>query len=253
MVTVTITHTLAFIMRYIIAFSILTILLGCSSKLEQEETVDSDDLICSYETTIAIELLKNDTLQFILINEFPRYERELNQLLIKSNIQLHLIGSMHGEGYCQKVVMDSVINERYGSEFRIKIENEADSLFLESNRDSIFSGQHLDKRPTLSSNSGANGQDEIIKILNQKHLLNDSLELISNVVEAPYFVVRFTVSKDGTSSNAKITERNSTSNYTYLEGIILNEINGLTNWSAGQIRNESVSSAIDVAIAVKKK
>jgi hypothetical protein len=209
--------------------------------------------MCYEETKEATELLNNDTVQLILINEFPPYEKELNKLLTESNVQLRLIASMHGEGSCLRAVMDSVINERFGSDFRTKILNEAGSLFLESNKDSIFQEQQLDKRPTLASNSGVNGQDEIIKRLNSKFSNDDTIELISNIVNSPYFKVKFKVSTDGTSSNAEIIERNSTDDFTELERIIINEINGLTDWTAGQIRNESVSSTIEIAIAVNKK
>lgn len=239
-------------MKELITFLIL-IFFGCASDSKKEDFIDSQDWICNEEKEIAKELLKKDTIQFILINEFPRFEKELNELLRTSNIQLQIIGSMHGEGYCQKAMMDSVINERFGLEFETNIKNKADSLFLDSRRYSIFPEQQLDKQPTLALNPNTNGQDEIIKRLNKKNLKGDSIELISNIVNVPYFVVKFNVSKDGISSNAEIIERNSTSDFIYLEEIIVNEINGLTDWSAGQIRNENVSSVIDIAIAVRKK
>lgn len=215
--------------------------------------VDLDDMMCNDETKEAIEFIKKDTLQLVLINDFPRYEKELSELLSQANIQLLLIASMHGEGTCLRAVMDSVINERFGSDFRMKIKDKADSLFFVSNKESIFPEQQLDKRPTLASNPDSNGQDEIIKRLNKKYLQLDSIQLRSNIVNAPYFVVRFTVAKDGTSSNAEIVERNSTHNFINLEKIIIDEINSLNEWKAGQIRNESVSSIMDVAIAVNEK
>ena len=212
-----------------------------------------EDLICQEETKKAFELLRNDTVQLVLINELPRYEKELIEILNESKIQLVLVASIHDEGYCQKYVMDSAINERFGSNYLTQIKNQADSLFLASNRDSIFPEQQLDERPTLATNPSFNGQGEIIKRLNKKYFVKDSIELISNVVNAPYFVVSFNVNVNGVSSKASITERNSTEDYQELENLIVNEINGLTEWTAGKIRDESVSSRIDVAIAVNKK
>ncbi|WP_375579368.1 hypothetical protein ABWH96_20655 [Marivirga tractuosa] len=239
-------------MRYTITFFIL-IIFGCSSKPNKEDVVDLEDAICEEEIEQAFKLLKKDTVQYVLINEIPRYERELRQVLSESNIQLELVASMHGEGYCQKSVMDSVINERFGSNYLMLIKNQADSLFLATNRGSVFPEQQLDERPLLATNPNFNGQEEIIKRLNKKTFAKDSIELISNIVNAPYFVVSFIVNKDGESSNAEITERNATDDYMELENVIINEINGLTDWTAGKIRNEIVSSKIEVAIAVNDK
>ncbi|HHC78420.1 MAG TPA: hypothetical protein ENK46_00955 [Flavobacteriia bacterium] len=241
-------------MRYLILFFIL-ILFSCSSKPEKRkddnlEIIELDDWICNNEKKEALNLLKNDSVYFVLINEFPRYQKQLRKLLIKSNLQLEIIGSMHGEGFCLKAFMDSVINVRFGINFRKEIEDRADSLFLELNKGSIFAEKQLDKRPILASDTS--GQVEIIRRLNSKILNRDSVRLTSNIVNSPYFVVRFVVEKKGISRDAIIIERHTVEKFKNLEKLIINEINGLNGWSAGKIRNENVDSSIEVAIAIKK-
>ena len=238
-------------MRYSIIFFIL-ILFSCSSESKKEATTAMETLNCDEETAEAIKKIKSDSVQFVLINEFPRYKDELVEVLSELNIQLVLKTSMHGEGYCQKSIMDSVISQRFGSNFIAQIKNQSDSLFLESNRGSIFPEKQLDERPILAGNTNLNGQEVIIKRLNKNQFSNDSIELKSNIVNAPYFVVSFYVKVDGTSSNATITERNSTDGYGRLENIIMDEINRLNEWTPGNIRNERVSSEVEVAIAINE-
>lgn len=231
---------------------ILTLItFGCSSPKNQGQESESHN--CNEERQTALENAKQQNLTYVLVNDFPRYALQLGQLLKSRNISLKTIGSFHGEGYCFKSTMDSLIARKHGVNFIKELENEADILFLDYNQGGIFLLNEVDSLPKLSSTKNLNFQEEIVDRLNNNPAIPDSINFVSNMIGNSYFELSFILSDRGEASNTEILEHNSTAAYTFLERHIINQINNSQNWTPAKIREQDISCSVNVSIAITQK
>ncbi len=185
------------------------------------------------------------------INGEPlRYESELEDLLGQKGIKYSI--DPFGHAYeCYDLVMDSLIKVKFGDNFVDKLKLVADSLFFEKRKSGTFDYSEVDTW-ALRRNSGDQlGGDFVVNYLNEKLTSKSTFRFVSNTVDRSYFLIEFTVDKDGKTKNIEIKERNNTETFKGAEEIILDEITKITDWTPATIKNQPVTAKFQMGVAIE--
>jgi hypothetical protein len=146
--------------------------------------------------------------------------------------------------------MDSLIKIKLGDEFIGKLKSEADSLFFERRKAGTFDYYEVDTWALRKNSNYSLGGDFMINYLNSTIPPNAYFRFISNIIDRPYYLLEFTINKDGSTSNATIKERNNTEKFKNLEDIIVKEVNQVNDWIPATIRNQVVTAKFQMGVAI---
>jgi hypothetical protein len=179
-----------------------------------------------------------------------RYESELKDLLEQKGIKYSL--DPFGHAYeCYDLVMDSLIEVKFGRDFINKLKLVADSLFFEKRKKGTFDYTEVDTWALRKNSSDQLGEDFIINYLNEKLSPNSAFRFVSNTVDRPYYLIDFTVDKDGGTGGIEIKERNNTAKFEGAEEIILQELNKIKNWTPATIKSQPVTAKFQMGVAIE--
>jgi hypothetical protein len=182
--------------------------------------------------------------------ESLRYESELEALLGQKGIKYSL--DPFGHAYeCYDLVMDSLIKVKFGDDFVDKLKLVADSLFFEKRKNGTFDYSEVDTWALRKNSDDKLGGDFVINYLNEKLTPKSSFRFVSNTVDRPYYLIEFTVDKDGETKNIEIKERNNTEKFKGTEEIILKEISNIHDWTPATIKNEPVTAKFQIGVAIE--
>jgi hypothetical protein len=185
------------------------------------------------------------------INGEPlRYQSELEDLLRQKGIKYSIDPFGH-EYECYDLVMDSLIKIKFGDDFVDKLKLVADSLFFEKRKNGTFDYSEVDTWPLRKNSDDQLGGDFVINYLNEKLTPKSSFRFISNTVDRPYYLIEFTVDKDGETKNIEIKERNNTEKFNGTEEIILNEVGKIKDWTPATIKNRAVTAKFQMGVAIE--
>lgn len=156
-----------------------------------------------------------------------------------------------GHAYeCYDLVMDSLIKIKFGDHFVDNLKLVADSLFFEKRKDGTFNYYEVDTWALRKDNETQLSGDFIINYLNDKLTPKSKFKFVSNTLDRPYYLIEFTVDKDGETKNIEIKERNNTEEFKETEEIILKEIIKIKDWTPPTIRNQPVTAKFQMGVAI---
>jgi hypothetical protein len=204
---------------------------------------------CQFGRQEGLDDYENGILHFI--NGEPlRYEAELKDLLGREGIKYST--DPFGHGYeCYDLVMDSLIKVKYGNDFVDKLKLVADNLFFEKRKNGTFDYSEVDTWALRKNSDDQLGGDFIINYLNEKLTAKSPFRFVSNTVDRPYYLIGFTVDKDGETKNIEIKERNNTEKFKGTEEIILKEISKVKDWTPAKIKNQPVTAKFQIGVAIE--
>ncbi len=185
------------------------------------------------------------------INGEPlRYESEMEDLLRQKGIKYSI--DPFGHAYeCYDLVMDSLIKVKFGDDFVDKLKLVADSLFFEKRKNGTFDYYEVDTWALRKNSNYQLGGDFVINYLNEKLTPKSSFRFVSNTVDRPYYLIEFTVDKDGETKNGEIKERNNTEKFKDAEEIILREITKIKDWTPATIKDQPVTAKFQMGVAIE--
>ncbi len=179
-----------------------------------------------------------------------RYELELVDLLGQNGIKYSI--DPFGHAYeCYDLVMDSLIKVKFGDDFVDKLKLAADSLFFEKRKNETFDYSEVDTWALRNNSNDQLGGDFVINYLNEKLTPKSSFRFVSNTVDRPYYLIEFTVDKDGETKNVEIKERNGTEPFPRTEELIVKEVSKIKDWTPATIRNQPVTAKFQKGVAIE--
>ena len=207
--------------------------------------------LCQLGRQEGLDDYRKGTLHFIN-GQSLRYEKELEDLLGQKAIKYS--SDSFGHAYeCYDMVMDSLIKVKFGDDFIDKLKLVADSLFFDKRKNGIFDYFEVDTWALRENNDDQLGGEFIINYLNKKLTPKSSFRFVSNTVDRPYYLIEFTVDRDGGTKNTEIKERNNTERFAGTEEMIINEIGKIKNWIPPTIRNQSVAAKFQIGVAIESE
>jgi hypothetical protein len=226
-------------------FSILLlIIISCTQKHSDTRTITS----CELGRQEAINDYKEGILHYIN-GQLVRYGQELSDLLNQNGIKYSTDPFGH-EYECYDLVMDSLIKVKFGDHFIDNLKLVADSLFFEKRKGGTFNYNEVDTWALRKDNETQLGGDFIINYLNDKLTPKSKFKFVSNILDRPYYLIEFTVDKEGETKNIEIKERNNTERFKETEEIILKEIIKIKDWTPPTIRKQPVTAKFQMGVAI---
>jgi hypothetical protein len=231
-------------MRFLLTISLLTFF-SCQQKHPDTGALTSCEIgrqkgLADYEKGI-LHYINGQSL---------RYGQELEDLLNQNGIKYST--DPFGHAYeCYDLVMDSLIKVKFGDNFVDNLKLVADSLFFEKRKDGPFDYYEVDTWALRKDNENQLGGDFIINYLNDKLTPKSTFKFVSNTGDRPYYLIEFTVDKDGETKNIEIKERNNTETFKGTEEIILQEIIKIKDWTPPTIRNQPVTAKFQMGVAIE--
>jgi hypothetical protein len=236
----------------------LLILTSCSHIQNQvtdhnESPEESDREFCNDERQEAKENLKTGCVYYVINLSiggwFPRYEKELEQVLKSYNVELEIYPVscvVPNDGYCYKQFMDSVLISRYGSDFSNMINQKADSLFASKRHEKIYSDWEVDEQPFISETIINETGDPFIDLLNSALDTTSEFRYVSNCIGFSHFIIEYTVDSLGKSSNCIVVEEEFINNENEvtkdrLRKELINKVNSMTIWTPGLLLGNKVT------------
>ena len=178
-----------------------------------------------------------------------RYRSELKDLLEQQGIRYTMDPMGHAYG-CERVVADSLIKIKFGENFIDELELVADSFYFEKRKNGTFPYYDLDTWALRKNNDNSLGGDFVINYLNERLTPKSSFRFISNIVNSPYYLIEFTIDKEGRTMDVEIKERNNTGRFAGTEELIIKEISKLKDWIPATIRNQPVTARFQMGVAI---
>jgi hypothetical protein len=206
---------------------------------------------CELERREALDDYEKGVLHYI--NGEPlRYESELVDLFGQNGIKYSI--DPFGHAYeCYDQVMDSLIKVKFGDGFLEKLKLVADSLFFEKRKNGTFDYSQVDTWALRKNSDDQLGGDFVINYLNKELTTKSSFRFVSNTIDRPYYLIQFTVDKDGETKNIEIIERNNTEKFEGTEELILREISKIKDWSPATVRNQPVTAKFQMGVAIESE
>src|SRR5688500_12438308 len=231
-------------MRLLLPIILLT-LYSCNQKSSDTGTMTS----CQLGRQEGVDDYEKGILHYI--NGEPlRYESELKDLLEQKGIKYSI--DPFGHAYeCYDLVMDSLIEVKFGDDFIDKLKLVADSLFFEKRKNGTFDYFEVDTWALRKNSDDQLGGDFIINYLNEKLATKSSFRFVSNIVDRPHYLIAFTVDKDGQTNNIEILERNETEKFPGTEELIIKEVSKIEDWTPATIKNQPVTAKFQMGVAIE--
>ncbi len=226
---------------------VLLILYSCNRKNYSVGIVSS----CQLNREEAFDDYRSGVFRFI--NGEPlRYESELRDLLNQSRIDYSVDPFGHA-CECYDLVMDSLLKIRFGDTFidKLKLGPIACSSRVDNMERLRIS--KLIPGALRKGNDDQLGGDFIINYLNDRLPSETLFSFVSNTVERPFYLIEFTVDKNGSTKCVGIKERNNTANFKEAEAILLNELNNIKDWIPATIRSRAVGARFQMGVAIESK
>jgi hypothetical protein len=185
------------------------------------------------------------------INGEPiRYESELKDLLEQKGIKYSI--DPFGHAYeCYDLVMDSLIEVKFGDDFVDKLKLVADSLFFEKRKNGTFDYYEVDTWALRKNSDDQLGGDFVINYLNEKLAPKSPFRFVSNIVDRPHYLIAFTVDKVGQTKNIEIKEGKGTEKFPGTEELIVKEVSKIKDWTPATIRSQPVTAKFQMGVAIE--
>jgi hypothetical protein len=155
-----------------------------------------------------------------------------------------------GLGIRPNGIMDNLISIKFGDKLIDSLKIKADSLFFVKTNDGTFEDWEVDNRALRKAADENLGGDYIINYLNHSLNPNSKYRYESNCVNLPYFVIQFTVNKDGTTKETRIIERHRTEKFVQTERAIISEVNEIKDWIPATIQNKPIAARFQIGVAI---